>query len=219
MTRTALKIIFAVLLVIVFAVGCENDRTTVLTPGNDLELLPNKAKDGPFDTVLVDTSSLDLEFLDSLEYEEFSGAILPGQGAWLIGEMKTWPGGGDFAIDIKPEALPPDFNYPVEFSMRIPNYQSYQDHPELPLIIRLEPSGINFLEPLTVMCTYMPWTGLTVDDLFEYFCLTPEFEEFGEPTIFEIDRKVKLMFQAHHFSIWGVGGGALDTKPRQGNAP
>ena len=200
MKRTVFQIILMALLGV--AVGCENDPTTVVTQSSVLTFSPDKARTGH-----VDVAYLTSEFLDSLEYEEFSGDIIPGQGAWLIGEMKTWPGGGDFAIDIKPESLPPDFTYPVEFSMRIPTYQSYLDYPELPLLIRLEPSDINFLEPVTVMGTYMPWTGVTVNDLFEYFCLTPEYQYFGEPTIFVVDRKVKIKFPAPHFSHWGVGRG------------
>lgn len=205
MAKTTLRIIFAVVLVAVFAVGCENDRTTAVAPSNDLVFLPDKSNNGPF--IFDPSYYLDIEFLNSLKYEEFSGSLVPGIGALLIGEMKTWPGGGDFAINIPPEALPDDDpTYETEFSIRIPTYESYLRHPQLPLIVWLEPSDVNFLVPLTVMCTYMPWTKATVDDVYEYFCMTPLYEEFGPPTVYEIDGQVKLQFQAHHFSIWGVGG-------------
>ena len=209
MKRTAFQIILIALLVV--AIGCDNDPATVVTPSNVLTFSADKGKNYYTN---IDPIYLNDEFLDALEYEEFSGTIVPGAGAWLIGEMKTWPGGGDFCIDIKPDCLPPDFTYPIEFSMRIPTYRSYVNHPQLPLIIRLEPSGINFQVPLTVMGTYMPWTGVTVDDLYEYFCLTPEYETFGAPEIFEINRKVKMKFQAPHFSDWGVGNSA-DDRPRK----
>ena len=162
---------------------------------------------------------MDLEFLDSLEYEEFSGDILPGYGAILHGEMKTWPGGCYFGINIRPESLPSDLTNPVTFSMRIPTYQSYVDYPDLPLIIRLEPSDINFIEPVGVMGTYMPWTGLTAQDVFKYFCLLPVFTDYGEPSVTQVDRYVRIMFNASHFSVWGVGGGAADNKGQQLNKP
>jgi hypothetical protein len=195
---------------LVAAIGCENESANVATPRNVLTLSADKGK---FYYTDIDPIYLNDEFLDSLEYEEFSGILDPNMGAILIGEMETWPGGGDFFINIKPEALPDDY-YPIEFSMRIPTYRSYQNHPRLPLLIRLEPSHINFLVPLGVMGTYMPWTGVTVDDLFEYFCLTPEYETFGAPEVFEVDRKVMFRFSAPHFSDWGVGGGGQDREPR-----
>ena len=217
MKRMAFQIIFTAALVVVFAVGCEHDPTNVLTQSSDPTNFPNKAKDDPLTISPGDTiySYMDLEFLDSLEYEEFSGNIPSNLGCGLMGEMETWPGGGDFTIFIHEGAVTSGY-FPIEFSMRIPTYQSYMDHPELPLIIRLEPSDINFEIPVTVIGTYMPWTGVTVDDVFKYFCLTPVFKNYGKPTVFEIDRKVKMEFQAPHFSDWGVGNSADDRsrKPK-----
>ncbi len=53
--------------------------------------------------------------------------------------------------------------------MRIPTRASYEqyaeDHggQELPLIIRLEPSGILFHENIIIMGTYMPWRNDEID--------------------------------------------------------
>lgn len=210
MAKASLNIIFAVVLVVVFAVGCENERPTVVAPSSDLVLLANKAKgDYPLDFKPI---YLDLEFLDSLEYEVFEWDLTPGADTLLLGQMQTWPGGGDVGINIPAEAFPVGVTYPIPFSIQIPTYQSYEDNPGMPLFVRLEPSGIYFLVPLTVMCTYMPWYGGTVDDLYEYFCVTPEYEEFGAPEVLEIDRKIKIKFKAQHFSIWGTGGPVDDMK-------
>ena len=215
-TRTC-KVIFLAILVALFAVGCENDPSSVPTQGNVLIVSSSSQKameDSPSQSN-YEPVYYNLEFLESLEFEEFAGTLLPGQGGMLFGQMETWREGGDFAIIVPPEALPDDDpDYPIEFSIRIPTYQTYMDHPDLPLILWLEPSNINFLVPLTVMATYMPWTGLTVDDVFEYLCLIPDFQEYGEPEVFEVDGLVKIQFQAPHFSIWEVNGGTKDNKGR-----
>lgn len=215
MTRTALKIVLAMALTVMCAVGCENDHTDFLTSpasNNDVVLPLNKAKVDPLDT--IDPLDLTQEFLDTLEYEEFTGTIQPGVGGQLTVEMTTWVGGCLFGLQINPSSVPADWG-PTTFSMRIPTYQSYVENPGLPLIVRLEPSGLNFLEPIGVMATYMPWSGLDAEDMFEYFCLLPEFAEYGEPTAVQVDRYVRLYFYVNHFSDWGVGGGAVDHRPSQ----
>ena len=210
------KVILWVILITLLAVGCENDPSSVGTQGDVLIVSPDKAAFDPPPQGFFVPEYYDLEFLESLEYEEFAGTILPGQGAMLVGQTETWREQGDFAILIPPEALPDDDpDVPIAFSMRIPTYQTYMEHPDLPLILWLEPSDINFLVPLTVMATYMPWTGATVDDVFEYVCLIPEFQEYGEPEVFEVDGLVKIRFQAPHFSIWEVhDGGPKDNRGR-----
>ena len=108
------------------------------------------------------------EILASLEYEEFWGTIYPGMGGWLQTSMATWPGGSAFSIMVPPEALPGDPSESVAFSMRIPTQQSYWDYYDengiwLPLIILLEPAGVNFAVPVTVMATWMPWVSIPAE--------------------------------------------------------
>ena len=55
MTKTAIKIILTLLLAVVFAVGCENESTTVLNPSQELVLSATKARESHLDSVVIDT--------------------------------------------------------------------------------------------------------------------------------------------------------------------
>jgi hypothetical protein len=199
MKSHAILIILIVLLVAL--VGCEND--THIT--------------GPQDTILTFSSNKALcappsqELMDSLDYEEFSTLVMPGEGGWLTAEMASWPRGSLFSINIPPTAVPDNGGEPVEFSMSIPTFESYMEHDDecLPLIIRLEPSNVMFQTPVTVMATYMPWVSLKQDDLYNLktFTYAPEIEEHGTPAYFFEKKMLRVMFQTWHFSTWGVGGG------------
>ena len=115
------------------------------------------------------------EILADLEWETFEGSLLPGYGGFLLANSTTWGPGCSFSIQVPPDALPGapgDPRIPVSISFPTKDsYLRYERIPDLncgaglPLILDLEPHGINFLEPLTVYATYMPWTDVTAEDI------------------------------------------------------
>ena len=183
--------------------GCQDDPTGLDESGNSPVMYGNKSAPDPAHMAL----------LDSLKYEEVFGSITPNLGGFIMIEMQTWPGGCTFAINIPPGSLPDDDNNNVPFSLRIPTYQSYMEHADydkgkgLPMIIRLEPSGLNFLKPLTVWGTYMPWAVVDLSKPFDYWTVSPEYEDFGHvPSVHRDKKWVRFNFEAPHFSDWEVRG-------------
>lgn len=195
MNRRTVPIVLIALLVLV--AGCDNNDTSTSSQGSLLAPSADKTTATPLTT----------ELLDSLDYEEFHGSLLPGFGGWLQAEMKTWPGGCVFSIMVPPNALPGNINERVEFSMRIPTYQSYMAHADdnLPLIIRLEPSNVNFLVPVTVMGTYMPWAPYQPGKEWDYGFIDPDYNIYGVPNYFWVKRWLRVTYQVPHFSDWASG--------------
>ncbi len=201
--RISLPILIAILLTL--AVGCDQDAPG---PSSQVQLeVPTQFFDK------AQYPEVTTELLDSLDYEVMSASIQPGLGGVFQMTMKTWQNKAVFSIFVPQDALPTDNPYPVEFSMKVPTYQSYMDHINdpnpLPLIIRLEPSDINFAADVLVGVTYMPWAPVDDPPNFIYGELTPAFEE-GQGSIINL-RKTKIgwqfLFPVPHFSDWaGVGG-------------
>ncbi|HPF36934.1 MAG TPA: hypothetical protein P5571_15290 [Candidatus Krumholzibacteria bacterium] len=147
------------------------------------------------------------DILETLEYEVFTGTIQEGVGGWLTGTMTTWPKNCTFGVMVPPTAVPVGLGS-TTFTMRIPTYQSYMDHAadDLPLIVRLEPSSINFQAPVSVMATYMPWTGMTAEDVFEYWSVSPDYLNYGAPSsVTQVGNRVRIVFEVPHFSDWELG--------------
>lgn len=209
--RTLVSLV--ILLFTAFA-GCQHDGTGRQSPAQqDMILSSNSVLAG-----CPTWTATELEVLDSLEYEEFSGSIAPGQGGWLSATMQTWPKNSNFNIMVPPGALPDDATAPVAFSMRIPTRASYEKYAaehggeELPLIIRLEPSGILFHENIIVMGTYMPWRNDEIDpDCGAVFWSTEDGNptNIGEALLWLQKNRWRVRFEAPHFSDWEHGTGTV----------
>jgi len=163
------------------------------------------------------------ELLESLEYEEFMGWIEPGVGGGLVGYSETWPSRHPviFSILVPQEALgepppdPPPGDPPplIEFSLRVPTYDSYMEHPGLPLILRLQPEGERFLAPIKVTATYMPWAGdppngfWNAEPVYDEYgeVIDVLFNEYGNATVSPIPAGWQISFEVDHFSDWEVG--------------
>jgi len=197
MKRIHAILVLAVLGLLLGGCGQDSDQTSPQVPSAFSSLR------------IADKAFLDehRDLLDQLDYEVFTGTLQSGMGGWLSGTMLTWDKGCTFGVMVPPGAVPDDLGS-VQFTMRIPTKQSYQAYEELnlPLIIRLEPSGVNFLQPVTVVATYMPWSGMDAQDVFEYWCLNPSYQPFGTPfNIYQDKNRVRIMIQVPHFSDWEIG--------------
>ena len=138
---------------------------------------------------------------EELEYEEFSGTLLGGQGGVMYEYSVTWGKNCLFALIVPPEATDPYWE-PIEFTYRIPTKDSYTLHPELhdQLFIRLGPDGTHFLAPITVIATWMPWEGTPPDPLEVW-----DGDEWREATVEQVGKRWRVTFQADHFSDWRIG--------------
>lgn len=183
---------------VVLVAGCGDESEPTASSPTVLAFAPDKSN-----TVVIND-----EILASLEYEEFWGTIYPGMGGWLQTSMATWPGGSAFSIMVPPEALSGDPSESVAFSMRIPTQQSYWDYYDengiwLPLIILLEPAGVNFAVPVTVMGTWMPWVPFQPSG-FDAWTVNPDYEDYGPVRYLEFKKMWRVMYEAPHFSDWVV---------------
>lgn len=150
--------------------------------------------------------------LEDLEYEEFQGTIQPGLGGMLSFEMSTWPGGCWFSILIPPEALPAAAG-PTDFSIKVPTRASYDEYQYmndgrgLPLIMHMEPSGLNFLVPVQVLGTWMPWVPVSlIPGDWDLWCLDPALAYYPYDSVQRNGRYVQVRYSAPHFSRWEGGG-------------
>ena len=94
----------------------------------------------------------------------------------------------------------------------MPTYQSYMDHAGefLPLIIRLEPSNINFHADVLVQGTYMPWRTPTS---WEHWTIAPAYEHFGNVSVYTTPQgRKRISYGAPHFSDWMVGDPEVPTQ-------
>ena len=156
------------------------------------------------------------------DWENFDGTITPGMAGFLHVQQATWGPGVDFGIQVPAGALPLNVGA-TDFSVRLLKKDVYLANQDancgkgLPLILRLEPHGLIFNEPVTVSVTYMPWTDVRASDFIdkENLLWSPD----PELTIYEIEegtvteRRVKgggyivtLSYKVPHFSDWEVVG-------------
>ncbi len=217
MRRPTLLVVLASLFLCLGACGDEstNPAQPDQVSGKTNYILPPGAPEPP-----SGWETTPIEILESLEYEEFQGTIIPGMGGLLIAEMSTWPGGSYFSINVPPGALPDDGGgspEPVIFTLRVPTRQMYEDYQYLnngkglPLTIQLEPSGILFHEPVEILATYMPWTGATIDWEWDQWGVEPGEEWDGYDLQVEaVKKSVQLQYKLPHFSRWETGGGLPD---------
>lgn len=147
-----------------------------------------------------------LNLLDALDYEVLSGTLTPGSGGALGQNLRTWRpyGGCWFDLLVPPTALNPEGD-PINFTMRIPTRASYEAHPEIAdrIIIRLGPDGMQFLTPITITATWMPWMGTPASTLFidsGQGPLTPVVPVYDSNT-----NRWHVEFKVTHFSDWEVG--------------
>lgn len=203
-----------VILLFITMAGCQHDGADLRSPAEQDSIMSTNG-------MLVECptwTATELEVLDSLEYETFSGSLAPGQGGWLSATMQTWPKNSNFTIMVPPGALPDDGSAPVEFSMRIPTRAAYEQYAsenggvELPLIIRLEPSGILFHENVVILGTYMPWRNDEIDTGCDAVFWSTEDgtpTNIGEAELWMQKNRWRVRFEAPHFSDWEHGTGTV----------
>jgi len=184
-------------------VGCQTDPVGLEQDGGDLAAKTNTM-----------TPRAHYALLESLEYDVIRGTISPGQGGIVTGVAESWPEGNSFGLMVPPGALGNRDSVPVEFTMRVPTFDSYLAHAEfdLPLVFRLEPHGLHFQEPVTVTGTYMPWAA---DTPTHFWHVTPEsaggklvdvrYEEVGAVDVQRDPSGLRVTFQVNHFSEWEAG--------------
>ncbi|MBU0742049.1 hypothetical protein KKG45_08840 [bacterium] len=200
--RTQFKLVL-VTAILAAVVGCQTDPVGLKEDGADLAAKMNTT-----------TPLAHHALLQSLDYEVITGTISPRWGGLLTGAAKTWPEDSNFGLLVPPGALNTTDSLPVEFTLRVPTFDSYMAFAErgLPLVFRLEPHGMQFLEPVTVLGTYMPrdermpthfWHVTPVYEDGEV--VDVRYEEFGEVDVHPGRAGLQVMFQVNHFSDWEVG--------------
>lgn len=194
MNRTRLG---AVLLVSgILFVGCDGDPGRVASP-----TAPGGRSARP--------SSVDL---DSLQYEVFSGTLYPGQSGAMYKNLKSWQAPNCLFSLVVPASSMPDQGPPINFTMSIPTKASYDEDPTLfqRLIIRLAPDGEQFLGPITIQGTWMPWQGAPPNPLWYY-----SGPDSGLATVTYLPsiQRYRVTFQVNHFSDWEVGPEPRRTTP------
>lgn len=149
--------------------------------------------------------------LDSLEYEVFSGTLMPGMGGALTGYARSWGPKCAFTL-IVPASSMPDQGPPFPFTMSVPKKQSYDKYSvdlDSLLIVRLAPDGEAFIGPITIIATWMPWEGVPPDTLVVHS---------GSDTTLAITQynptlgRYQATFSVHHFSDWEA-----EPEPRRNN--
>ncbi len=148
--------------------------------------------------------------LDQLDYETISGTLQPGQSGIMSEVLTTWPKNCRFSLLVPESSMPG--GYAINFEMRIPTQASYLENAgELNhrLVIRLAPDGEQFLGPITVEGTWMPWQGRGVPPSTLYYY---NGDEWGEAEIIYVPTldRYRVRFQVNHFSDWEVGPEPLD---------
>lgn len=147
--------------------------------------------------------------LDDLDYEEISGSLMPGSGGIMSQNLTTWPKNCRFSLVVPPEAVPPT-GPPIPFKVKVPTQASYLEYAaelENPdrLIIRLEPDGLQFLVPVTVKGTWMPWMlgpGEAPDDPDPL--VFSNGSDSGVATVTQEGTRYRVSFDVDHFSDWEV---------------
>lgn len=203
MIRKSLLILLAAVLAL--QVGCDNQSSDLSSTVSPIELSPQMMEKGGFD-------------LESLQYESLTAQIMPGVGGFYTMTMNSWPGVCKFSVQVPEGAIPASEgggDQPVVFSLRVPNKQSYDNNPGLPLIVRLEPSGINFAEYITVYVYYMNFppynTAFPGGPL--YWFETGE-GEYAPANYLGKDRNGhRFMAKLPHFSDWDLGSGSVYPPP------
>ncbi len=154
------------------------------------------------------------QLLENLHYELIEGTVIPGRGGLIGDTLSTWPKGCFFGLQVPPGALDTQDPTPVAFSVQVPTYESYMmySHLNLPLILRLEPDGIEFHDSVTVMATYMPWVK---DEPVDFWNVAPVvdkgavvdviYQDVGKVDVQSVDAGRRVSFKVNHFSDWEVG--------------
>lgn len=197
MRKTITLALLIILLLVTF--GCEN--------GTKESTLPTSTSNQIGEKTLSPSTPLPDSLLDSLEYEESHGILYPGNGAFLELIMRTWPGSCRFMIRIPQDALPDeDPNTPIPFSIKVPTYESYMEHEaeNLPLIVLLEPSNLEFRTNIMVYVTYMPWVQPNTDFPYGF---GPDYDVYDNAVVALYTRtRVELILSVPHFSKWIISG-------------
>jgi hypothetical protein len=113
--------------------------------------------------------------------------------------LSSWMKFCYFGLLVPPGAV----EFPTDFTMSIPTQAMYDLHPEIAeeIIIRFAPAGTEFLEPITVHATWMPWEGDPPPELtFTDGETTGTTNPVYQPDI----RRWRVTFQIDHFSDWRV---------------
>ncbi|MFC1573309.1 hypothetical protein ACFL6M_06890 [Candidatus Eisenbacteria bacterium] len=155
------------------------------------------------------------------QWDEISGTIHHSEGGSILGVPETWPLDDSylFWIEVPPGALPGDTDS-TTITIRIPKYQ---ENPapgtERPAVFILEPDGLQFLRPVTVVICYPPW--LDAAEYYSKFCMflvqedpiVVGFSDLGRVTSMADNHRFAIPFETMHFSRWalenGKGGGPL----------
>jgi len=197
MRRTTFSAFLTILFLV--TVGCEKETKDTTMP----TAISNKGAGISLST----SSQIPSIYLDSLDYEESHGILYPGNGAFLELIMRTWPDACRFMIRIPQDALPDGHpETPIPFSIRVPTYESYMEHEadNLPLIVRMEPSNLDFQTNVMVYVTYMPWVRPNSDFPYGF---GPDFDIYDNAVVAVYTRtRVELIMSVPHFSDWVVIG-------------
>ncbi len=205
MKRLAISVLLSALILSMFGCGdVSQDSITENTP-----LSP---------PAIGERETLDyFTLLDELDYELLSATYDPEHPGFVIVFAETWPGQPMFTISIPEGAC----SAPVDFTMRWPTYESYQERGEeiadfhkgeLPLILRLGPDGQQFNLPVTIDVHWMTWCELP--ESMPFFDVYPDqgkwegigYDVEGEATIEPSGKRYyRIQFQVDHFSDWETG--------------
>lgn len=143
-------------------------------------------------------------YLDQMDFVSISGTLQGGEAGGMLQSMPPdWPKNCRFGIFV-PEASMQE--YAIEFTVGVPTKAMYTGQEwgwflENRLFIRLEPDGENFLGPITVYGTWMPWEGAPAEPLIAFS---------GADTVaVSVTHDVALNryyleFDVDHFSDWEV---------------
>ncbi|HMB70525.1 MAG TPA: hypothetical protein VKU85_14515 [bacterium] len=143
--------------------------------------------------------------LDDLEYETISGTLADGQGGIMTGYMPNWGAKALFGLVVPQSSMPS--GYDVTFTMSVPTVEMYEDDVYGPLledwlVIRLGPTPQNFLGPITVIGTWMPWDSNGPPVPLSYYY---NGQEVGEVEVEQVGARWRLYFDVDHFSDWETG--------------
>lgn len=143
--------------------------------------------------------------LDDLEYETISGTLQPGQSGGMYAYLTTWPRNCLVSLVVPAESMPG--GGPIDFSISVPTQESYLDPAyaaelEGVLIIRLAPDNTQFLGPIYVQATWMPWEGAPPATVWYH-----NGTDWGIATVtyYPSINRYRVSFEVDHFSDWEVG--------------
>lgn len=148
-------------------------------------------------------------FLDDLDYLTISGTLQPGQSAIIFQALPPdWPKNCTFGLIVPESSVP---YAPIDLSIQIPTREMYTDSEWSGLLahrlfFRLEPDNTQFLGPVTVLGTWMPWENsvLAADPQPDVYAISDSDTVLVDVTFVPSENRYRLSFEVDHFSDWEV---------------